>query len=246
MNLLKSIAHPRAEKFIVLDVEGYSTARPYNIGYIIADKYGTIYEERSVALPACIWENIVSMIASRQAEDMTKANVEEILKDGEKKRRHRKYKTMSVEQFKKMFQSDVGRYKVKRLFAYNVSFDKGSLRRLFGENDFQQLGLEYCDIISGILCAKLKNKKYIEFCNQNGFITGKGNVMTKAEIVYKYLTGYLDFVEEHTGLADVKIEYQILLTVFNSHCKVDWRPTQAWQVLKRFCNDNEIKIDIPT
>lgn len=245
MNLFQSLAHPKAEKFIVLDVEGYSTARPYNIGYIVADKYGGIYEKRSIALPACIWENIVSMIASRQAEEMTKQNIEEILQDGEKKRRKKKYKILSVSQFKNLFMSDIQKYKVKRLFAYNVSFDKGSIRRLLGENDFQALNLEYCDIISGILCAKLKNKKYIEFCNQYGFITEKGNVMTKAEIVYKYLTGYLDFIEEHTGLADVMIEYQILLTAFNSHCKIDWRPTQAWKVLKNYCQDNDIEINIP-
>lgn len=245
MALIKKCCHPKAEKFIVLDVEGYSTARPYNIGYIIADKYGTIYLKRSIALPACIWENIVSMIASRQAEEMTKANIEEILQDGEKKRTKRKYQKMSIQQFKKLFETDIANFNIKRLFAYNVNFDKAALKRLFGDTEFLKLNLEYCDIISGIVQSKLLSKKYIDFCNTNSFITEKGNVMTKAEIVYKYLTNALDFVEEHTGLADCEIEYQILLTVFNTHKKVNWKPCQAWKILKNFCNEKEIDIKIP-
>ena len=35
------------ERFIVLDVEGQQTCRPYNVGYIIADRYGKIYKKRS-------------------------------------------------------------------------------------------------------------------------------------------------------------------------------------------------------
>ena len=37
----------------------------------------------------------------------------------------------------------------------------------------------------------------------------------KAEVVYKYLTGNLDFREAHTGLADVQIEAEILLCAMN-------------------------------
>ena len=32
------------EKFIVLDVEGMQGKRPYNVGYIMADRYGKIYK----------------------------------------------------------------------------------------------------------------------------------------------------------------------------------------------------------
>lgn len=242
--LLYAAAHPKAEKFIVLDVEGYSTARPYNIGYLIGDKYGHIYLRRSFALPSCIWENIVAMVNSKQAEEMTKANVEEILQDIEKKKTKRKYNHVSCETFKKTFQTDIENFKIKKLFAYNVSFDKSSLRRLFGD-EFINLPLEYCDIISGIVQTRLQTKKYIDFCNSHGFITEKGNVMTKAEIVYKYLTGVIDFVEEHTGLADCEIEYQILLTALNSKKKIDWKPCQAWRILKNFASEKEIDIKIP-
>lgn len=239
---LASAMKTKTEKFIVLDVEGYSTARPYNIGYIIADKYGTIYVKRSFALTACIWENIVSMIASRQAEEMTKANVEEILKDVEKPRISRKYKITSIDSFKKRFKKDVEKFKVKRLFAYNVNFDKGSLRRLFGEKDFQTLNLEYCDIISGIVQTRLITEKYIRYCIDNGYITEKGNIQTKAEVVYRYLTNSPDFTEEHTGLSDCLIEYEILLTAFNAHKKINWKPCIAWRILKNYATEKGITI----
>lgn len=239
---LASAIKTKTEKFIVLDVEGYSTARPYNVGYIIADKYGTIYLKRSFALPACIWENIVSMMSSRQAEEMTKANVEEILQDVEKPRVSRKYKISSVDYFKKRFAKDVERFKVKRLFAYNVNFDKGSLRRLFGETEFQKLNLEYCDIISGIVQTRLTTEKYIRFCIDNGYVTEKGNIQTKAEIVYRYLTNSKDFVEEHTGLADCLIEYEILLTAFNAHKKINWKPCVAWRILKNHAIEKGIAL----
>ena len=68
----------KGKPFIVLDVEGMSTVRPYNIGYIVTDKYGNTYLERSFAILPCIWENLKNCL---QAEEMTKKNVEEILSD---------------------------------------------------------------------------------------------------------------------------------------------------------------------
>lgn len=230
----------RKKKFIVLDVEGYSTVRPYNVGYIVADKYGSIYCKRSFALPEAVWENIQAMMHVKSAEEMTRANIEEILLDINNKKRKRKYKTVSIATFKKMFLADISKYKVTELYAYNVNFDKSAIRRLFGEKEFQQLPLEYRDIISGILYTRLLTKKYIDFCRNNGFVTDKGNIQTKAEVVYKYLFNVLDFIEEHTGLADCLIEYQILLTALRAKQKIDWKPTQAWKKINNYIAEKGI------
>lgn len=244
-NLFGSVASlmtSKREKIIVLDVEGYSTCRPYNVGYIVADLYGNVYRKRSFALLPCIWENIVSMVNSRSAEEMTKKNIEEILKDIELPKHKRKYQPISPEKFADIFTADVQNFKVKRLFAYNVNFDKGSIKRLLGVEKFMALNLEYCDIISGIVCTRLLTKQYVEFCKAHGFITEKGNVMTKAEIVIKYLTGNLDYEEEHTGLADVMDEYLILLTALSAHKKIDWKPCVAWRLLKNFADEKGIAL----
>lgn len=224
------------EKFIVLDVEGMSGLAPYNVGYIIADRYGKIYKRHSFAFPAHIWENIADCLRVGQAIEMTKKNIQEILTDANNRKRKRKYQMISDSEFIALFLKEIKRYKVKRIFAYNVTFDKTALSHLFGERFAMLDNIEWCDIISAILTTHLLTKKYLNFCLTHGYVTEKGNYQYKAEIVYRYLTGDLNFDEEHTGLADVLIEYGILLRAFKSHKALNFVPVQAWRILKNFAN----------
>lgn len=232
----------KTKKIMVLDVEGMSNCRPYDVGYLVADKKGNIYKESSIAILPCIWENLKNCLV---AQEMTHRNVEEILKDIENASK-RKYQYQSIEDAKKKIISDIAEFGVKEVWAYNCSFDKSALKKLFGD-DFKILNNLVCfyDIIPAILYTKLLNKKYVNFCNKNGFITEKGNVQVKAEIVYKYLFGNLDFEEEHTGLADTKIEYQILLEAIRTKKKLETTPTPAWKILRNFCEENSIQIVNP-
>ena len=65
----------------------------------------------------------------------------------------------------------------------------------------------------------MAKEKFIDFCIENNFLTERGYIQTKAETVHRYLTNNLTFEEEHTGLSDVLIEYQILLSAFSTHKK---------------------------
>lgn len=224
-----------AEKFLVLDVEGNSTVRPYNVGYIIADRYGKIYKKHSFTFPECFWENLNAK-QTDECKQMSHKNIKEILADISNKKRKRKYKSLSIDSFYKLLAKEINHYKITKMYAYNVNFDKNALKRLFGERFFD-FGLEFRDIITGITYAKLLTKRYINFCRENNYLTAKGNIMTKAEIVYKFLTGKTDFKEEHTGLADVMIEYYILLTAFKSKKKLYWQYIQAWRVIDKFINE---------
>ena len=51
---------------------------------------------------------------------------------------------------------------------------------------------------------------YRKWCDDNEFYTDKGYYSTNAENTYRYITGKLDFVEDHTGLKDCEIELEIL------------------------------------
>lgn len=230
----------RREKFIVLDVEGGSNVRPYNIGYIIADKYGKIYEKRSFALLECLWENISSALKYNICVDMMKKNAQDILADTKQKKRKRKYLNINANEFYNTFARDIKKYKISVMYAYNVTFDKSSLTRLLGER-FTDLKLECRDIIRGIL-PRLLTKKYITYCIDNNYLTEKGNYQYKAEIVYRYLTGNSEFEEEHTGLADVMIEYDILLNVFKSRKSINWNDkSPIWKNLKNFAKERGIE-----
>lgn len=56
-----------------------------------------------------------------------------------------------------------------------------------------------------------KDADYIAFCENNGFTTKHNKPKLTAEIIYRYLTNNIDFIESHTGLEDVEIETLIYL-----------------------------------
>jgi hypothetical protein len=55
-------------------------------------------------------------------------------------------------------------------------------------------------------------KEYQDFCDQHEFYTESGNYSTSAETLFRYIANKVDFVEEHTALADSLIEFEILRT----------------------------------
>ena len=224
------------KKFIVLDIEGMSNCRPYNVGYIIGDKKGNIYKENSAALPSCIFENLQNCF---HAKEMTHKNIQEILQDMENT--NRKYKYNAIDELFNELIKDITENNIKEIWSYTL-FDRAGLKRLFGEDKFTILENLVCfyDIIPAILYSKLLTKKYIKFCKKNDFLTAGGNISTKAEIVYRYLTGILNFQEEHTGLSDCKIEYYILLQAMRTKKKLHKGNVCAWRVLKKFCEMNNI------
>jgi hypothetical protein len=66
-----------------------------------------------------------------------------------------------------------------------------------------------------------KDDDYIAFCENNGFTTKHNKPKLTAEIIYRYLTNDVEFVESHTGLEDVEIEMAILLACLERNPTVD-------------------------
>ena len=224
------------KKFVVLDVEGAFICRPYNVGYVVTDKHGNIYHSRSVAIHPCIMENLQRK-ALVDCEEMTHKNISEVESDCMRKYEH----FFSIEEFHKVFMNDMEKFGIKTIWAYNCTFDKGAMKRLFldcDENFTEKF--EWLDIMTAILFTKLLTKKYVKFCRKNGFVTEKGNIQTKAEVVYRYLTGNVEFVEEHTGLADVMIEKEILVNAYKTRKKIRGEVVVPWKRLRDFCEENSI------
>ena len=97
------------EKFIVFDVEGFAGCCPYNIGYIIADRYGKIYKRHSFALPENIEVNIsASAKTDEKTITFTARNIEEILLDFSKPKRKRKYKAVANNYFINVIRKWIG------------------------------------------------------------------------------------------------------------------------------------------
>jgi hypothetical protein len=236
------------KNFIVLDVEGYSTCKPYDIGYIITNKKGEILGEKSLAIMPAIQENIITMCkyhdteALKAANEMAHKNITEILQDTNNKYE----KIYSIDEVFKILVNSIIEYNISEIWAYNSAFDKSAIHRLFSDEQNATLDklITFYDIIPAILHTRLLTKKYVKFCIKNGYLTEKGNIQTKAEIVYKYLFNNLDFVEAHTGLEDCKIEAKILQKAMARKKEVNTEPCQAWKILRQFCETNDI--DLPT
>ena len=221
------------KKIIVLDVEGMSGKRPYDIGYIVADLKGNIFIERSFACMPAIMENLSGAIrtAEKYVRDMTHKNISEILQTPSK------YKWSMDNDIKQTLVNDIIENKVSEIWAYNCNFDKSMITKLCGDLGVNVIWL---DIWSAIVMTKCLTKKYVKFCRENGFITEKGNCKTSAEVVYRYLFDEVGFEEEHTGLSDTKIEYKILLTAKKTKKKIDGTLKQPWKIVKKFCESNDL------
>jgi hypothetical protein len=63
-----------------------------------------------------------------------------------------------------------------------------------------------------------KNKPtYKKYCEENGYLTRNKQIRLTAEIIYRFITGNNDFVENHTGLEDVMIEKEIFKACMAKH-----------------------------
>ena len=56
-----------------------------------------------------------------------------------------------------------------------------------------------------------KMPTYISFCEKNGFMTKHKTPRPQltAEVLYRFITDNIDFIEEHKGLEDIQIEAEI-------------------------------------
>lgn len=227
----------RKNKFLVLDVEGLQGLKPYDIGYIIADKDGRIYKQRSF----CLFPNLAVNSAKAKThavEDvrvMTARNLLAMSEDNEQPKRKRQWQIVNNTEFIKIFTKECKRYGVKHWYSFNVKFDRGMVAEIFGDKweEFAK-NFEFRDIQTAILVSRLRCKKYLDFCFNNNFRTPKGYAQTKAETVYRYLSNDVTFKEAHTGLSDVLIEYEILLSAFRSKKKLIYGGIQAWRYLDEF------------
>jgi hypothetical protein len=64
--------------------------------------------------------------------------------------------------------------------------------------------------IRGYVAEFVVDDDYKAYCEEAQLFTESGNYSTTAEAVFRYVSGDYEFVEEHTALADSRIECDIL------------------------------------
>jgi hypothetical protein len=208
---------PKTKKYMVIDYEGASDKRPYNLGIVIGDKK-RIYYKASILIPEFLEENITNTNLTAYTMAM------EIIKLAKDPNYSNEFTRLTADNCIKLLYTLVNRYDIEGIWAYNVAFDRGATKRLMGGNDsliWQVFNsqIEWYDIQREIFYTKLYNQKYIKWCIKNQYLTPCGNIQTKEEVVYRYLFKNANYTEKHIGVYDALDEYQILLVAFNKKQK---------------------------
>ena len=190
---------------VIFDTETTSLDKPfcYNIGYIIIN---TETSERVLARDfVCeqVWHNPMLFSTAYYA------NKRDIYI---KAMRLRKTKMDKFGYICQQMIRDFKNYEVHSAYAYNSSFDE----RVFNFNcDWFKCNNPFDNVsiydIRGYAHHYICDDDFKKWCEEREAFSDSGNYSTTAENIYRYISGYDDFVEEHTALADSEIETEILL-----------------------------------
>lgn len=124
---------------------------------------------------------------------------------------------------RKIFQ----KYEIKAVVAHNMGFDYRALNlteRYLTSSKYRYFfpyGTKFWDTYKMSYEVFFWNDDYCHFCTENHFnrCGGKRCHYTlqpklTAEVLYRYISGNIEFQESHTGLEDVMIEKEILAKCF--------------------------------
>ena len=198
---------------LILDTETVSKKSYFSIydhyvfdfAYCVADEQGKIIYEFSSFIKE-IWEDKDFMKYFFFSDNYL---------DWYKKHLNRPVLTMkeAVSNFKKV----VKMYDIEDIAIYNATFDINSLRTTSAKFCDEVLDLYDYHIIDiyHMACQALRDEEaYRDFCEENNFLTAKGNIQSNVEAVYSYINKN-EFTEAHTALEDARVEKEIYFWVLD-------------------------------
>ena len=189
----------------------------YDIGWQVVDKHGNVYERASYINKDIFYGERELMNSAYYAWKIP--NYEKQIANGERI-------VASFYEIRKALVEVMKEYDITEVYAHNMRFDLGTLNtteRWLTKSKYRYFfpyGTEICDTLKMARDVLGKMPTYKKFCVENDFCTAKGQPRYTAEIIYKYITKDLDFVESHTALEDVEIETEILAYCYRQHKKM--------------------------
>ena len=191
----------------------------YDCGWAVVDKRGTVYKTRSFVNADIFLNEKLLMNSAYYAEKIPK--YWEDIKNGTRI-------LTSFYNIRKALLEDITEYEVKEIFAHNMRFDYGTLnvtQRWLTKSKFRYFfpkEVEICDTLKMARDVILKMPTYVRFCKENGFMTSHKipRPKTSAEVLYRFITNDINFIESHTGLEDVMIEKEIMAYCYKQHKKM--------------------------
>lgn len=210
----------RKSYYLTIDTEtanGLDDPMMYDLGGVIHDKQGNIYETFSFVIYEvfCIDRQLFNTAYYAEKRPMYEAQIA----DGSRK-------IVSIFTARRIVRDLCEKYGVKAIIAHNARFDykstNGTLRYVTKSTYryFLPYGIPMWDTLKMAQDTICKQKTYLRFCEKNEYLTRYGKPRATAEILYRYITGNEDFIEDHTGLEDVLIEKEIFAKCMRQHKKM--------------------------
>lgn len=198
----------------------------YDVGYAIVDRKGNVYVKRSF---------IIDDIFNKEADLMKSAYYAKKIPQYKADLKAGNRTLVSFHDLRKIMVQDMEAYDVKEVYAHNMRFDYGTLnntQRYLTKSKYRYFfpyGTEICDTLK--MCQQILGNRptYKAFCEKHGYLTKHKTPRPQmtAEVIYRFITQNVDFVESHTALEDVMIEKDILKYLFRQHKKIEkslWKP----------------------
>lgn len=232
----------KKELYLVIDTETCNSIEqplPYDIGYAICDRYGNIFLKRSFVVAEMFIDRQDLMQSAYFAEKIPQ--YWEDIKQGKREVR-------TLLQIRKTLHKDMKDFKVKKVGAYNMGFDKRALNNItrYATKSwcrwFFPFGTEYFCIWNMACQVILNSSSYVKYALKYGLVSEKDNLLTSAECCYRFLKKNIDFLESHTGLEDVEIEIEIMAKCFSTHKKMNKEIYSAcWRLPQRKRKELELR-----
>lgn len=186
----------------------------YDIGWAVVDKRGKVYERRSYT-NMDVFMGEVDMMKSAHYIKKLPSYWDE-MRTGERT-------ASSLFCIRQQLVKDIESYNITEIYAHNMPFDLGSLnntQRWETKSKYRYFfpyDLKICDTLKMSRDVLGKMPSYRRFCEQNGYLTARGQLRFTAEIIYRFITKDNEFVEQHKGIDDVMIEKEILAYCYKQH-----------------------------
>lgn len=208
-------------KYLMVDTETANSIEDnlmYDFGGAVIDNTGKVYEEFSYVIKEIYYNE----------ELMDTAYYKDKKEQYEKEIAEHKREVISIMDLRETLFNLIKDYGIKAAIAHNASFDARAMNntiRYITKSKCRYLlpyGLEWQCTLKMARKVLTTDRHYIDFCEDFGFLTKSNEPQTKAETIYRYLTGNPTFEEAHTGLCDVMIEKEIFAFLVG-RCKIEDR-----------------------
>lgn len=187
----------------------------YDLGFQVVDSHGRTYGKK--------FSFVNSDIFLHEKELMKSAYYAKKIPQYWKDIWAGKRKVATTAEIRKAICDVIAEYDCKFVCAHNAMFDSRALnntQRWVTKSRFRYFlpyGLEWWDTLKMARSVMGKMPTYRKFCEENGYLTKRGQLRFTAEICYRFITKDNTFVESHTGLEDVEIETEILRYCHRQH-----------------------------